>query len=378
MAVAALADRGDYPTLREGTYLNQAALGLIGQPAVDAMHAMLDGTARHGNLHMSDEEEAAFLGDLRGHAARLLAADPARVAIVSSASELLSQAPFLLAPPPGSTVLAVATDFPAITRPWLRLAEHGGCTVEFVADRAGADLTDDLIDRIDADTSVVAVGWVQYATGTTIDFARLRAATEHAGVRLVLDVTQGAGAMAVDADGWGADLLVTSGYKWLGGHGGVALAVLAEDLTAQVPPLPGWFGAADPFAFDATDLSLAPDARRFTQSTMSYVSVTGLTTSIGELLRLGIGEVERHATRLADALVAGTEPLGWRPYRQPGDPAAAANLVALTPPTGSIDGVAQRLRSHAVVCSVRGGRLRVSLAPYNDQDDIESLVAALG
>lgn len=378
MAVAALADRGDYPTLREGTYLNQAALGLIGQPAVDAMHVMLDGTARHGNLHMSDEEEAAFLGDLRGHAARLLAADPARVAIVSSASELLSQAPFLVAPPAGSTVLAVATDFPAITRPWLRLAEHGGCTVEFVADRAGADLTDDLIDRLDADTSVVAVGWVQYATGTTIDVPRLRAATEQAGVRLVLDVTQGAGAMPVDAGGWGADLLVTSGYKWLGGHGGVALGVLAADLVAQVPPLPGWFGAADPFAFDATDLSVAADARRFTQSTMSYVSVTGLSTSIGELLRLGIGEVERHATRLADALVAGTEPLGWRPFRPVDDPAAAANLVSLVPPDGSIDGVAQRLRSHGVVSSVRDGRLRVSLAPYNDEGDVDALVAALG
>lgn len=377
MAIAALADRGDYPTLREGTYLNQAALGLIGQPAVNAMHAMLDETARHGNLHMSDEEEAGFLGDLREHAARLLSAEAGRLAIVSSASELLSQAPSLLAPPAGSTVLAVATDFPAITRPWLRLAEHGGCSIEFVVDRADADLTDDIIDRLRADTSVVAVGWVQYATGTTIDVPRLRAATEQAGVRLVLDVTQGAGAMPVDAGGWDADLLVTSGYKWLGGHGGVALGVLADDLVAQVPPLPGWFGAADPFAFDATDLSVAADARRFTQSTMSYVSVTGLTTSLGELLRLGIGEVERHAARLADALVAAVEPLGWRPFRPVGGPAAAANLVSLVPPGGSIDGVEGRLRSHGVVCSVRDGRLRVSLAPYNDEDDVDALVAVL-
>jgi cysteine desulfurase / selenocysteine lyase len=269
MVADAVADRAGYPTLLECTYLNQASLGLIGQRAVQAMHAMLDQVARHGNLHLSDEQEAAFLADLRGRAAALLSVEGRRVAIVSSASELLSQAPSLLAPRAGSKVIAVATDFPAITRPWLRLARHGSCVVDFVADRAGSDLTTDVISRIDADTSVVAIGWVQFATGTVIDVPRLRAATDQAGVRLVLDVTQGAGALPVDASAWNADVLVSSGYKWLGGHGGVAIGVLADDLVSQIPPMPGWFGAADPFGFDATRMSLAPDARRFTQSSTS-------------------------------------------------------------------------------------------------------------
>ena len=59
--VSSLIDRTDYPTLRETVYLNQASLGLIGNPAVDAMHDLLDRVVRHGNLHMSDEEEVAFL-----------------------------------------------------------------------------------------------------------------------------------------------------------------------------------------------------------------------------------------------------------------------------------------------------------------------------
>ena len=164
----------------------------------------------------------------------------------------------------------MSTDFPAITRPWLRLQERGECHVEFVEDRPESDLTDDLVARIDADTSVVAVGWVQYATGTTIDVPRLRAATEEAGVRLVLDATQGAGAMRCDGSTWRADLLVSSGYKWLGGPGGVAIGALAPDVVDQTPPLPGWMGAPSPFAFDATRIALAEGARRFTQSTMSY------------------------------------------------------------------------------------------------------------
>ena len=374
--IAPLVDRSAYPTLLGSVYLNQASLGLIGDPAVQTMHSMLDGVARHGNLHLSDEEEAGFLADLRAGAAALLSADRRRVAIVSSASELLSQAPFLLSPPPGSKVVCVATDFPAITRPWLRLAERGGCVVEFVGEEPGSDLTADVVSRIDGDTSVVALGWVQYATGTVVDVPVLRAATERAGASLVLDVTQGAGPLPVDADVWRPDVLVSSGYKWLGGHGGVAIGVLADEVASQAPPLPGWFGAADPFAFDATQLSLAPDGRRFTQSTMSYVSVAGLTTAIDALLATGIAEVQQHAAQLAARLVERVEPLGWRPYRPLDDPASSPHIVAMTGEEPAV-AAAQRLRRHGIVCSARGDRLRVSLAAYNDESDLDALADAL-
>ncbi|MBS1195323.1 MAG: cysteine desulfurase, partial [Actinobacteria bacterium] len=267
------------------------------------MHRLLDRVLRHGNLHMTDEEEVAFLDGLRERAARLLAVEGSRVAILGCASELLGQAPFLLAPPPGSRVVVVASDFPAVTRPWLRLAERGECRVEFVADVPGSDLTAGLIGRIDDRTAVVAVGWVQYATGTVVDVPRLRAATAAAGARLVVDVTQGLGAMRCEAGAWEADVVVSSGYKWLGGHGGVALGALAPDVIARTPPLPGWMGAPAPFAFDATRLPLAGDARRFTQATMSYISVAGLTTALDQLLALGPDAIEGHAARLRDRLL---------------------------------------------------------------------------
>ena len=36
---SSLLDRSQYPCLRDNVYLNQASLGLIGQPAVAAMHS---------------------------------------------------------------------------------------------------------------------------------------------------------------------------------------------------------------------------------------------------------------------------------------------------------------------------------------------------
>ena len=84
------------------------------------------------------------------------------------------------------------------------------------------------------------MSYVQYGTGTRIDVPRLRAATKPMEVPLIVDATQAAGLLRVDTDAWGADGVVASGYKWLGGHGGIALAVMSPDLLAQPPPSPGW------------------------------------------------------------------------------------------------------------------------------------------
>src|SRR5712691_2089459 len=346
-----LFDRLHYPSLRQSAYLNQASLGLIGQPAVTAMHTFIDNVARHGNLYMSDSDELAYCETLRERASRLFHCDSSRVAIVASASEILGQLPMLLQPRLKSTILAVSSDFPAITRPWLRQAALKNHTVRFVDDQPTCDLTDTLIEATDESTSVVAVSSVQYAT-------------------------QAAGAMRVDAAAWDADAVVTSGYKWLGGHGGIALAIMSPLLLEQIPPLTGWMGAEVPFGFDATSVSLANDARRYTQSTMSYVSMAGLVVAIEQLLSLGEARIEAHARSLAAMLVSDASKYGWQPFRSVGDPAGSPHIISLGRPRESVQAIVERLRGHNIVCGTRGGRIRISLAPYNDESDVNTLIDA--
>jgi cysteine desulfurase/selenocysteine lyase len=374
--IPSLFDRVDYPSLGQSVYLNQASLGLIGQPAVTAMHTFIDDVARHGNLYMSDSDEVGYCETLRERAARLFHCDSTQVAIVAGASEILGQLPSLLQPRLNSTILAVSSDFPAITRPWLRLAALKDHRVRFVSDQPTCNLTDTLIGAIDENTSVVAVSSVQYATGTVVDISRLRQCTAQVGARLIVDATQAAGAMRVDAAAWDADAVVASGYKWLGGHGGVALAIMSPLLLEQIPPLPGWMGASDPFEFDATSVSLANDARRYTQSTMSYVSMAGLMIAVEQLLSLGEARIEAHARRLAAMLVSDASKYGWQPFRSVSDPAASPHIISLGHPRESVQAIVERLRSHNIVCGTRGGRIRISLAPYNDASDVNTLIEA--
>ncbi len=375
--ITSLSDRSQYSSLKDATYLNQASLGLMGQPAVSAMHMYLDDIGRHGNMNLTDAEEVALFDPLRKNAAALMNCPQEQLAILGSAGEMLSQLPYLFNVPAGSKFLSVSTDFPAITRPWVAYAETHEIELQFVDDQSDVDLTDALIENIDERTAVVAVSYVQFSTGTRSDIHRLREVTRHVGAYLVVDVTQAAGAVPIDAKGWEADIVVCSGYKWLGGHGGVGLAVIAPEFLNQTPPAPGWMGAPDPFDMQAMKLPLARGARRFTQSTMSYISMSGLTVALGELLAMNPDKIEPHAKSLARILNGELEGTGWTPYRPIEDKAASAHIITLGNSGGEIEASLQTIRDANIVCSSRNGRIRVSIAHYNDESDLQNLVKIL-
>ena len=341
------------------------------------MHSFLENVARHGNLYMSDSDEINYGHALREVAGRLLHNDPSRIAILAGASELLGQFPLLFRLKPNATILGVSSDFPAITRPWVRQSYFEKVRIRFVNDLPDCDLTDAIINAIDETTGVIAVSIVQYATGTLVDVHRLARSAQKAGAFLIVDATQAAGAMRVDTSTIEADAVVTSGYKWLGGHGGVALAAVSEPLLKQLPILPGWMGAANPFDFDAISVSFASDARRFTQSTMSYVSIAGLTVSIEQLLSLGENRIEEHARQLAVMLVDGAREYGWEPFHDVHDAAASPHIISLAHRRKGARETVEKLRHQRIICSARGERIRLSLAPYNDASDVMKLLRAL-
>lgn len=372
-----LISRDHYAALARCTYLNQAALGLIPRPAVDAMQAFLERTAQFGNLYLSDEQEAATLDDLRAAGAAMLGAPSGAVAVVGGASEGLGQVTSLLDPSAGTVVL-VSSDFPSVTYPWLVLAERRPIALRFVDDRGDRDLTELLVDAIDRDTVVVSFSAVQYATGSLIDTEQVVRRAHEVGARVVVDVTQLAGTGPVDMWGWQADAVVSSGYKWLSGHGGVGLLALTAELAERSPRLVGWKGAEHPFAFDARALRLAAGARRFELSTMSYASAVGLHVSLGLLLSTGVSRIRQHARGLAQRLIAGVAELRWRPFRNLNDRAASPHIVSLRHPRHDAAAVAARLADeHGIVCGGRARGLRISLHAYNDEADVDRLVAAL-
>jgi cysteine desulfurase / selenocysteine lyase len=213
----------------------------------------------------------------------------------------------------------VASDFPSVTYPWLAARDRMGMRIRWFQDNPAQDLTLSLGNAISERTTVVCVSAVQFATGSQVDVAALVACARDARARVVVDVTQLAGAAPVTMTQWGVDALVCSGYKWLSAPSGVALLAITEKLAAATPVVVGWKGSAAPFDFTPQELSLAADACRFELSTMSYSAAVGLLTSIRLLTGIGLTAISEHASALAADLAEQTAPLGWTPYRAPGE-----------------------------------------------------------
>ena len=374
--MGSLIARDQYEALEDFVYLNQASLGLIPRRSVKAMSHFLTDVAQHGNIRMSDAAEAQVLDELRAAAARSFDAPEGCIAVIGGASEGLGQITASLATPNAEVVL-VPTDFPSVTYPWLAARDRLGLTIRWVEDTPEVDLTSALIDRVVETTTVVCISAVQYATGSSVDIGAVTERAHELGARVIVDVTQLAGAAPVSMREWSADALVCSGYKWLSTHGGVAILAVGEELMAEVPTLVGWKGTDDPFAFDAQTLRLADDARRFELSTMSYCSAVGLTSSLALLSGVGMTVMADHALALATELIQRLEPLGWKPFRELGV-GASGHIISLRHPSLAATRVQAALASeHRLIVSARGEGIRVSLHGYNDSSDITRLVEAL-
>jgi cysteine desulfurase / selenocysteine lyase len=374
---SAVIPREEYAALEHCVYLNQASLGLVPRRSTEAMVEFLVGVAQYGNVRLSDAAEERILDHLREAAAGLFDAPLRSIAVVGGASEALGQLAILTAKAGGEVVL-VASDFPSVTYPWLVARERFGVMIKWVEDDPGQNLTAALVDSIQGGTTAVCFSAVQFATGTLVDVGEVVRRAHAVGARVIVDVTQMAGAMAVSLRSWSADALVCSGYKWLSTHGGVALLAVADELLHRVPPIIGWKGAQHPFQFEPTTLALASDARRFELSTIAYSSATGLSNSIALLTGVGFPALAEHAEALARELVAAAAPHGWLPYRDLDVPGASHHIVSLRHPTLAASAIQARLaEERRIVVSSRGGGIRVSLHAYNDSSDIDALAGAL-
>lgn len=375
--IESLSNRSDYPSLLDYTYLNQASLGLIGTPAVEAMNDFLYNIARHGNLKMSDEEEVNFFNPLKRNIAKLLDANEEQIAILGSASEILGQLPYIFKPKKYSKIIAVSTDFPALTRPWISYCKTHSCIMHFVDENADTNLTDQIIQAIDKNTAVIAVSLIQFSTGSKIDIDKLKIVSKKAGIKLIIDITQAAGAIPISTRSIDADVIVCSGYKWLGGHGGIGIAVVSPAFLKKDPLLTGWMGAPDPFNMNAKQDSYSPNARKYTIATMSYISIKGLEVAISEILNLNPTKIAAHANRLKIILSERLEKTRWNLYHQIKDDNSCSHIVSLESCSESVNKQYSKLKKHKIICGIRNKRIRISLSHYNDETDINKLIIAL-
>jgi kynureninase len=254
-----------------------------------------------------------------------------------------------------------------------------------LCEMAGLELvaipTDEVIGAIDVDTAAVTLTHVDYRTAAFHDLRAVNAAALDAGALVVWDLSHSAGAMTLDLKAQGVELAVGCGYKYLnGGPGAPAFLYVAERLQDELrPPLQGWLGHADPFAFD-DDYRPAHGIGRFMTGTPSILALAALEAGLDSFAGIDMADLEAKSRQLSQLFIAEVEARCGDEVTlaSPRDPAQRASHVSFAHPHGYA--VMQALIARGVIGDFRAPDLmRFGFAPlYNSYTDIMRAAAMLG
>ncbi len=339
-----------------------------------------DALARGGAAEFDGDAEKNGMMPLRRAAARLLSCGVKDICVGSSATELLCSVAWAVSPQDGSNIVSTKASFPSTVYPWTRVADANGAEVR-LADHNLDLYTDpeDIISLIDENTSVVTLSHVEFSSGQRYNLRRFADAAHSVGAMLVVDATQSMGMVPIDAKSSGADVIVSSGYKWLRGTYGAAVAYISPSVcSGMYPGLLGFRSHDDIWDLRAERMTLPSDASRFEYTTIHFGAALGLAKAVDEICEIGIQEVWEHDLALADKVIEGANRLGLSIVSSITEEERSA-IVSLRMPEGvSSEAIARRLQDeYSILVTSRAGLLRVSPHIDNSTEEVGMLFDAL-
>jgi cysteine desulfurase family protein (TIGR01976 family) len=385
--------RARFPALAAGyAHFDGPGGSQVPDPVADAVaRTLVSPLANRGRVTAAERAADDIVVAARRAVADLLGADPGGVVFGRSMTQITFDIARTLAATwePGDEVVVTSLDHDANIRPWVLAAEAVGARVRWAEfDPATAELPAEVVAEVlSPRTRLVAVTAASNLLGTRPPVRAIADLAHDAGALVYVDGVHATAHLHVHVDTLGADFFTCSPYKFLGPHCGALAAApaLLEGLRPQ-------------------KLLPSPDVvpERFELGTLPYELLAGTTAAIDFLAGLGSGDTRRdrlvtalaaigaHEDRLRErieeglARLPGVTVLSRAAHRTPTllitfaehEPAAAYAFLAergVNAPAGTFYALepARRLGLGDT------GALRIGLAPYVDDSDVDRLLAGL-
>jgi kynureninase len=158
---------------------------------------------------------------------------------------------------------------------------------------------------LDTRVAVVVLSHVDYRSGALLDVAAITEQVHRAGALVIWDLCHSAGVVEFAFDRETIDFAVGCTYKYLnGGPGSPAfIAVATAHQATAKHPLSGWWGHAEPFAFDR---DFRPDAgiKRFLCGTPPIISLCGVDAALDALEGVEMAALRAKSLALTELFIA--------------------------------------------------------------------------
>ena len=394
--------RAAYPALADGfAYLDGAAGTQVPATVIEAIaDAYRSGIGNVGGTFPASGRSGAIVAECRQALADLTGGSPDGVVLGPNMTTLTYRLAEALSRrwEPGDEIVVSRLDHDANIRPWLQAADRRGATVRWAeVDLATTELPAAQYGELVSErTRLVAVTAASNVVGTRPDLAAIAAAAHAVGALVYVDGVHATPHIPVDVAAFGADFYATSAYKWSGPHIGTVVAdpdlldSLHPDKLAPAPAgVPGRFERGTAAFADLAGVAAAVEHLASLDS--GAATSPGAGGSRRQRLLASMAAVEEYERSLFARLLDGLDAMEH--VTQYGRAARRAPTAFFTVAGQTPRQVAEHLATRQVnvwngdnyawelagALGLRdsGGAVRAGLVHYNDQADVDRLLAAV-
>lgn len=302
------------------------------------------------------------------------------IAIIPAVSYGLATVAKNINPDKGSNILIAGEQFPSNVYAWKKYCENHDCELKIIDspkgfENRGKRWNQQILEAIDNDTLLVALGNVHWTDGTLFDLKAIGKQARRADAYFVIDGTQSVGALPFDVQEIKPDALICAGYKWLMGPYSMTLGYFSPRMQDGIPLEEGWIVRKNSEEFSSLvdyEDEYQPGAQRFDVGERSnFVLVPMMIEALKQILNWQPANIQKYCKNLTSELVHNLpeygykiEDLNWRGHHMFG--------IRL-PQDIPINTLQQKLNERNIHVSVRGSAVRISPNVYNDREDIAVL-----
>jgi selenocysteine lyase/cysteine desulfurase len=365
--------RKEFPVLQRKTYLNSGSYCALANEVRAAFDAyMEDRLAVGANWDVWVMKNEA----VRNLTAQLLHAAPDEIAVTASVSAGLNAlASAFQFDGPRNKVVVSDFEFPTNAQIW-HAQEPRGAKVVHVPRAADGYIPAEMFEKaIDEQTQLVAITHVCFRNGAKLDIPGIVRLARAKGAMVLLDCYQSVGSLDIDVKKLDVDFAVGGMLKYLLGTAGIGF-LYARDACVKslLPTNSGWFAQANITAMDITANRPAPNARRFEAGTPPVVNCYAAEAGLKLMLKVGTEAIGKRNFALTRRCMQRLEEIGWPSITPQQDERRGATVAV---PSRDAARLSAELMKQDIVTSHRDDNLRASFHFYNNDDDVESFIAAM-
>ena len=378
--------RALFPGTEEHIYLDAGVRGLVSTPTREAAEAHL--ALRVMGTGDKDEIRAG-VERTRASFASLIGAAPEEVAITKNVSEGLNLFASSLPWESGDNVVfCPELEHPNNVFLWYNLRKLRGVEARVVEPDEGRVPVEALVAAMDERTRVVTVPHISFSPGFITDVETLVEEAHSRNVLVLVDAAQSVGAIRSNVREMNVDALAVATQKCLLSLYGLGFLYIRRKLAdTLIPGHVARYGIdlgpdAHETALGDEDLHYQPGALRFDLGNYNYMGAVAAGASLDLIASIGMDSIESHVLRLAARLAEGFLDLGLPVAGGPPGP-HLAHIVAVGQSGGgrhytaddpAMNDLHRHLTENGVRLSIRRGVLRMTVALYNSEEEVDRVV----